>query len=127
MSSISMCWANFSPGSRCQPREPCSARSKAAARRDGGIRSHPGGVLAESVWWQLPSSPDRAGSPPSEREWEAAVNAQLREAVQRQLISDVPLGAFLSAGVHSSLVAAAPTLGPTRWRALTVKDPRHSR
>jgi asparagine synthase (glutamine-hydrolysing) len=43
-------------------------------------------------------------------EWEAAVDEQVRKSVQRQLVSDVPLGAFLSGGVDSSLVVSA--MGP---------------
>jgi asparagine synthase (glutamine-hydrolysing) len=81
------------------------------------------GVLTESVWWQLPSSTDGAPSPVSEREWEAAVDAQLREAVQRQLISDVPLGAFLSGGVDSSLVVAA--MGGAQTFSIGFDDPTY--
>ena len=40
-------------------------------------------------------------------DWEDAVDQAIRQAVRRQLVSDVPLGAFLSGGVDSSLVVAA--------------------
>jgi asparagine synthase (glutamine-hydrolysing) len=39
--------------------------------------------------------------------WEERVDAKIAECVQRQLVSDVPLGAFLSGGVDSSLVVSA--------------------
>ena len=40
-------------------------------------------------------------------EWEEEVDQKIRECVKRQLVSDVPLGAFLSGGVDSSLVVSA--------------------
>jgi asparagine synthase (glutamine-hydrolysing) len=40
------------------------------------------------------------------RAWEERTDAKIRECVARQLVSDVPLGAFLSGGVDSSLVVA---------------------
>lgn len=39
--------------------------------------------------------------------WEERLDEKISECVQRQLVSDVPLGAFLSGGVDSSLVVAA--------------------
>jgi asparagine synthase (glutamine-hydrolysing) len=43
----------------------------------------------------------------SEAEWVELVDAQVKKSVTMQLVSDVPLGAFLSGGVDSSLVVAA--------------------
>ena len=40
-------------------------------------------------------------------DWEDIVEAQITKSVQQQLVSDVPLGAFLSGGVDSSLIVAS--------------------
>lgn len=66
------------------------------------------GVQAASYWNAAEAIADaRAGAPSlSPGEWEERVEHALRRAVERQLIADVPVGAFLSGGVDSSLIAA---------------------
>ncbi len=81
------------------------------------------GKLHESSWWQLPAPNGAAGLPASQAEWEEAIDAKIREAVQRQLISDVPLGAFLSGGVDSSLVVAA--MGGAQTYSIGFEDPSY--
>jgi asparagine synthase (glutamine-hydrolysing) len=59
----------------------------------------------------------------SDAEWESEVSAAIERAVSRQLVSDVPLGAFLSGGVDSSLVVAA--MGDAQTFSIGFEDPSY--
>lgn len=88
----------------------------------------PESVLLEfHSYWELPP-PD-----PEERRRDAAVGAEewvervgevRQRAVRRQLVSDVPLGAFLSGGVDSSLVVAA--MGDASTYSIGFEDPGYN-
>jgi len=56
-------------------------------------------------YWQLRF--DRQSGPQNAADIESEIRSQLREAVRRRLISDVPLGAFLSGGIDSAATVAA--------------------
>jgi asparagine synthase (glutamine-hydrolysing) len=94
----------------------------------------PGGLLEVDLatdemhhrrWWRLPApGGDDAGLPRSAGEWEEAIDGTVRRAVRRQLVSDVPLGAFLSGGVDSSLVVSA--MGPARTFSIGFDDPSYN-
>jgi asparagine synthase (glutamine-hydrolysing) len=62
-----------------------------------------GGKVSIERYWTLPYSPKRQCSEAEARE---ALVPLLEEATREQLVSDVPLGAFLSGGVDSSLIVA---------------------
>jgi asparagine synthase (glutamine-hydrolysing) len=59
------------------------------------------GQVREWRYWRLPV---RMMQGVSEREWSERVRVQLEESVRMQMVSDVPIGAFLSGGVDSSAV-----------------------
>lgn len=66
------------------------------------LRITPQGIDTFRYWEAKPYFFHPAGPAPTEAE----VEAQLVESFQRRLVSDVPVGLFLSGGIDSSLVAA---------------------
>ncbi|GKS58320.1 asparagine synthetase B [Nitrospira sp.] len=77
-------------------------------------------VLKIDRYWSPPMESSRLTAPD-----EFELEDLLREAVKRQLISDVPIGVFLSGGIDSSLIAAlmARESGkPIRTYSIAFKD-----
>lgn len=82
--------------------------------------NHP--VCNPRTYWDVPLP--LGSSSMKAAEWEDAVDHKIRECVQRQLISDVPLGAFLSGGVDSSLVVAS--MGEATTFSIGFDDPTYN-
>jgi asparagine synthase (glutamine-hydrolysing) len=64
------------------------------------------GGLTVRRYWSLPAAPPVAPRR-DPRELAHAIRVEIREAVRLRLESDVPLGAFLSGGIDSSVVVAS--------------------
>ena len=64
------------------------------------------GTVTTGRYWDWLPAFDRVDAARSEDQWIAQVRATLREVVRQRMVSDVPLGAFLSGGVDSSAVVA---------------------
>lgn len=73
-------------------------------------------------YWDAPLAGDT--SPYSDNDWIDHVDQAIQSCVRRQLISDVPLGAFLSGGVDSSLVVAA--MGNAKTFSIGFDDPSYN-
>jgi asparagine synthase (glutamine-hydrolysing) len=75
-----------------------------------------------SIYWDVPDS-DRAMIK-SDKEWLEVMDAKIRDCVRRQLVSDVPLGSFLSGGVDSSIIVSA--MGNARAFSIGFDDPSYN-
>jgi len=72
--------------------------------RPGHVLVYEDGKVAESAYWSLRY--DEKRSDRTEEDYREEFKALLQDAVRKRLISDVPLGAFLSGGLDSSSVVA---------------------
>jgi len=79
------------------------------------------GRLQERRYWRVPAAIDNSMD---EGEWIERIRARLDESVGMQMVSDVPIGAFLSGGIDSSTVVgfmAAHSDQPIRTYAIGFK------
>jgi asparagine synthase (glutamine-hydrolysing) len=74
------------------------------------------------AYWDVPYSENQQTKKPLK--WEEEVDHKIRECVKRQLVSDVPLGAFLSGGVDSSLVVSS--MGDAKTFSIGFDDPTYN-
>jgi asparagine synthase (glutamine-hydrolysing) len=83
------------------------------------------GRLRITPYWEMPS---QQRHPASEQEAAECLSELLRDAVRSHLMSEVPLGAFLSGGVDSSVVVglmAEASTQPVRTFSIGFDDPRY--
>jgi asparagine synthase (glutamine-hydrolysing) len=74
------------------------------------LRCHENGKIEEGSYWKLPAAAEHAEAGFTEVSAREQLRATFDEAVRMRLISDVPLGAFLSGGIDSSSVVASMAL-----------------
>ena len=91
---------------------PAGAWRRYQLHADGSAR-----VIEERRFWSIPSDvdPGLAGPPLVER-----VRATIEDAVEDHLVSDVPVGVFLSSGLDSTIVAGLAARHTSHLRTLSV-------
>ena len=67
-------------------------------------------------YWDMSYAPDGR----DEEAWTGAVRDSVRDSIRRQMVSDVPLGSFLSGGLDSSAIVAEMTAAAGRISTYTV-------
>lgn len=86
------------------------------------MRVRNGKIEAQWNWYRLPQAQPLA-RPLSEVKAVNAIRRGLRRAVERQLVADVPVGAFLSGGLDSSAVVAFARERVSDLRCFTIESP----
>ena len=83
------------------------------------------GQLEITPYWDLKFPSDGLPFPRSEADLKDEIRERFRRSVEAQMISDVPIGAFLSAGLDSSSIVAMMSQGtrqPVRTYTITFPD-----
>jgi asparagine synthase (glutamine-hydrolysing) len=79
-------------------------------------------TVSARSYWNIPGAITHRSR--SAQDWEDEIGAQIAVSVKRQMVSDVPLGAFLSGGVDSSLVVAS--MGDASTFSIGFDDPSYN-
>ncbi|MEO9968586.1 MAG: asparagine synthase (glutamine-hydrolyzing) [Roseibium sp.] len=89
--------------------------------------SHPNAVVMP--YWSAVEAAQQPKTETSLKETVDALDTLLQDAVAKQMLADVPLGAFLSGGIDSSLVVAlmaAQSKQPVQTFAIGFREPRYN-
>jgi asparagine synthase (glutamine-hydrolysing) len=92
----------------------------------GWLRYRANGKVDEGRYWRLPVPAELAHDGLTEASARASLRETFDEAVRMRLVSDVPLGAFLSGGIDSSSVVASMALQtkePVRTFSIGFEEP----
>ena len=84
------------------------------------------GAVSVRRWWRVAFEPDYAKT---EDQWVEELRSALDESVRLHLVSDVPLGAFLSGGIDSSSVVASMARagdGDVRTFSIGFREPEYN-
>jgi asparagine synthase (glutamine-hydrolysing) len=110
----------YVPGAATMMRDVC--RLEPASLLELDLQT--GKLDIRRFWSPLQAAATAASRIRTAADWEEEVDATVARCVRRQLISDVPLGAFLSGGVDSSLVVAA--MGKAQTFSIGFDDPTYN-
>src|SRR5262249_11731603 len=83
------------------------------------------GELSITQYWDLTFPPQNHVYPKSEQHLTNEIRERFKRSVEAQMISDVPIGAFLSAGLDSSSIVAMmsrATYQPVRTYTITFPE-----
>ena len=75
-------------------------------------------------YWDIPAPTGEAVH--TEADWQEQILVQMRQSTRRQMISDVPLGAFLSGGVDSSFLVACMGRSDVQTFSIGFDDPSYN-
>ena len=82
------------------------------------------GEVRETLYWDMASHGERQGTTDSRtsnrKRLEDEIHATLEESVRMQMVSDVPVGVFLSGGIDSSVVVGLLARGGTRPETFSI-------
>jgi asparagine synthase (glutamine-hydrolysing) len=104
---------------------PLSAFREVRKLPPGSMLTYEDGAISIERYWRLRYDGGPIAGDPQELHEE--IRSRIREAVRRRMISDVPLGAFLSGGIDSSTVVAAmaeASSEPVRTFSIGFEDER---
>ena len=78
------------------------------------------GQISVRPYWDFDISQSEAPSSVRAEEWQESFFAALEQAVRMEMVSDVPLGVFLSGGIDSSAIAAMMTRAGGEVRSFSI-------